>query len=100
MLRFENVATPATALAVVAPDSVAPAVPDPGVMTTWTLPVNVEIRFPKASCPATFTAGVIVAPAVAADGGTVKPSWLKVPALIVNALLVAPLTPVALAPSV
>src|SRR3989304_4834613 len=73
MLSVENGAPPAAAAAVVVPDKV----PAPGLVpsATVTFPVNPLAVFPWASRTVTWTAGVIVAPAVVLLGGTVKTSW-------------------------
>ena len=93
MLRVENVATPATAATVVVPDKV----PAPGLVpsATVTFPVNPLAVFPWASRTVTWTAGVIVAPAVVLLGGTVKTSWAAGPGVMSKVVLVAPARPVA-----
>src|SRR5216117_2972512 len=78
MLRFGNAATPATAAAVVVPDSVPPPALEP--IVTLTLPANPVATLPSASCAVTCTAGVIAAPAVAVVGCTLKTSTLGAPA--------------------
>src|SRR5256714_10932825 len=98
MLRLENVATPAAAATGPPPDSVPP----PGLATiasdTW--PVKPVAVLPNASRAVTCTAGVIVAPAAALDGCTVKNSALAGAGVMLKALDVAPVTPAAVAPSV
>src|SRR5881628_3421429 len=77
MVRVENVATPATAFTAVTPDSVAPPVPVPLVITTVTFPVKPGSVLPSASCAATCTAGATAAPAVIANaalGASGRPS--------------------------
>src|SRR5437870_3781202 len=98
MLSPGSVATPATAATVVVPDSV----PLPGFApsATVTLPLNVGSVFPRPSCALTCTAGVIAAPAAVVVGCTVIASCVADPGVMVNAALVAPVTPVALAVSV
>src|SRR5438552_1956731 len=98
MLRFANVATPLTAATVVVPERVplAGLVPIASVM----LVVAVVTALPCISWTATCTAGVIAAPAAALLGCTVKTSFAAAPAVMLNALLVAPVRPVADAVSV
>src|SRR6266571_2275165 len=96
MLRFGNVATPATAAAVVVPDSVPPPALEP--IVTFTLPAKPVATLPSASCAVTCTAGVIAAPAVAVVGCTLKTSTLGAPAVTLNAALVPP--PIPAAPAV
>src|SRR2546427_454408 len=98
MLRSEKVATPLTAATVVVPERVplAGLVPIATVM----LVVAVVTVLPWASWTATCTAGVIAAPAAALLGCTVKASFAAAPTLMLNAVLVAPVRPVADAASV
>src|SRR5436309_3164164 len=98
MLRFGNAATPATAAAVVVPESVPPPALEP--IVTLMLPAKPVATLPSASCAVTCTAGVIAAPAVAVVGCTLKTSTLGAPAVTLNAALVPPLTPEAPAVSV
>src|SRR5436189_144145 len=93
MLRFGKVATPLTAATVVVPERVplAGLVPIATVM----LVVAVVTVLPWASWTATCTAGVIAAPAAALLGCTVKASFAAAPTLMLNAVLVAPVRPVA-----
>src|SRR5512134_1964481 len=100
MLRLLNVATPATAARVSVPDRVAPALPVPAVIATVTLPVKVETRLPKASCPCTRTDGVIARPAVRLAGWTENPTRATAPAVMLNAALVAPVSAPEVAPRV
>src|SRR6266566_4287553 len=98
MLRVENVATPATAVAVAVPDRVPPLGLLP--IAAVTLPVNPVAVLPCASCTVTCTAGVIVAPAVVLVGCTVNTSWLAGPGVMVNDVDVAPVRLAPLAASV
>src|SRR3989441_339258 len=93
MLRFAKVATPLPAATVVVPARVplAGLVPIATVM----LVVAVVTVLPWASWTATCTAGVIAAPAAALLGGTVKTSFAAAPTPMLNALLVAPVSPFA-----
>src|SRR5437870_11043858 len=91
MLRFANVATPATAAAVAVPESVPPPALGPSV--TFTLPAKPVATLPSASWAVTCTTGVIAAPAVALVGCTLKTSALGAPAVTLNAALVAPPAP-------
>src|SRR2546426_514918 len=93
MLRLEKVATPLTAATVVVPARVplAGLVPIATVM----LVVAVVTVLPWASWTATCTVGVIAAPAAVLLGCTVKTSFAAAPAPMLNALLVAPVRPVA-----
>src|SRR5438094_10332018 len=93
MLNFEKVATPLTAATVVVPARVplAGLVPIATVM----LVVAVVTVLPWASWTATCTAGVIAAPAAAVLGCTVKASFAAAHPTSVDALLVAPVRPVA-----
>src|SRR5437899_957374 len=94
-LKVENVATPFTAATVVVPERVplAGLVPIASVM----LVVAVVTVLPWASWTATCTAGAIAAPATALLGGTVTTTFAAAPtlALMLNAVLVAPVSPVA-----
>src|SRR5213596_4193715 len=98
MLRFGKVATPLTAATVVVPARVplAGLVPIATVM----LVVAVITVLPWASWTATCIAGVIAPPAAALLGCTVKRSFAAAPTPMLNALLVAPVRPVADAISV
>src|SRR5204862_8351780 len=93
MLNPENVATPAEAATVAVPASV----PLPGFVpiATVTFPVNPVAVFPCASCAVTCTAGVIAAPAGVVLGCTEKTNCVAVPAVMLNAALVALPAPVA-----
>src|SRR5204862_8191942 len=98
ILRLANVATPFTAATLVGPASVPP----PGLLTiaSATLPVNGVAVLPCASCTVTWTAGVIAAPEVALDGSTVNTSCAAVAGVILNAVLLLRVSPVALTPRV
>src|SRR5207248_454777 len=91
--RLAHVATPPTAACV----SVLPSVPVPGFvrMATVTFPVAPVAVFPCASCAVTCTAGVIAAPAAVVLGCTENTSCVAVPAVMLNAALVALPAPVA-----
>src|SRR3989440_9108557 len=95
MLRSEKVATPLTAATVVVPERVPLAGLVP--MATVMLVVAVVTVLPWASWTVTCTAGVIAAPAAALLGCAVKAPFAAGPtlALMVKALLVAPVSPVA-----
>src|SRR5204862_1826756 len=56
--------------------------------------------FSAASSALTWTAGLIAAPATVLDGCTVKASWVVVPGMMSNAVLVTGAKPLALAVSV
>src|SRR5207248_1398019 len=100
MLRFENVATPATALTVRVPDSLPPA----GFVAkvTITAPMKPGATSPDASNAVTCTAGVITAPACVVLGCWVKRSCVAGGGggLMVNGSLTTPPTFEALASSV
>src|SRR5213078_3246977 len=91
--RFANVATPAEAATVAVPVSV----PLPGFVpiATVTFPVNPVAVLPLPSCAVTCTAGVIAAPATVVVGWTLNTSAVAVPAVMLNAVLVALPAPVA-----
>src|SRR6266550_5898540 len=93
ILRPENAATPATAVTLVVPERV----PLPGFapVATVTLPANPAAVLPWASRAVICTAGVIVLPAVALLGSTVKTSCVAAPDVMLKAALVAPVRPVA-----
>src|SRR5207249_781135 len=95
MLRLENVATPLTAATLIGPDSVA--LPGLTPSATVTVPVKSVATLPWASRAATWTAGVIAAPARALLGWTVNSSVAAVPGVILNAALLPVVTPVAAA---
>src|SRR6266516_2460821 len=87
MERTPRVATPLTADTVVLPESVPPDGLLPSA--TVTVPVKLGTAFPTASCAATWTAGVSVAPAVVFAGGTVNTRWVAAPGVTSNGALVA-----------
>ena len=98
ILKFENDATPATAATGVVPESV----PLLGLV-----PIAIAIEFvavvtvfPSESWTVTCTAGAIDEPAPTFVGCTVNASLFATPAVTLNALLVADVSPVALAESV
>src|SRR6266853_3069096 len=95
ILRLAKVATPFTAATLAGPARVPP----PGLLTiaSVTLPLNGVAVLPCASCAVTWTAGVIAAPEVALDGWTVNTSSAAVPGVMLNAALVLPVSPLALA---
>ena len=88
--RPANVATPFTAPTVVVPDSVPP----PGFVpiTTVTNDESVVTVFPKASC--TVTSGCVpnAAPAVEVFGDVEKANFAAAPGVMLNGLLVAPVS--------
>src|SRR5205809_700430 len=98
MLSLHDAAPILTAATVVVPvrAPLAGLVPIATVM----LVVAVVTVLPWASWTATCTAGVLAAPATASLGCTVKTSFAAAPALMLNALLVAAVRPVADAVSV
>src|SRR5438132_1360899 len=98
MLRLEKVATPLTAATVVVPARVplAGLVPIASVI----LAVADVPGVPGASWPATSTAGLIAAPTAALLGSPVLHGALAVSTPMLNALLVAPVRPVAAAVNV
>src|SRR6266850_1464972 len=98
MLKVENVATPATAEMDAVPDRVPPLGFVP--MARVTVPVKLVAVLPWLSRAVTTIAGVIAAPAVAALGCVVNTRTLAVPGVMLNAVLVAPVGPVAVALSV
>ncbi len=65
-----------------------------------TLPVKVGSVFPRPSWAVTCSAGVMDAPAAVLVGCTVIASCVADPGVMLNAALVAPVTPVALTVSV
>src|SRR5437870_6061504 len=93
MLRFAKLAAPLTAATV----GVPARVPLPGLVpiASVMLVVAVVTVLPWASWIVTRTAGVFAAPAAALLGCTVKASFAAAPTLMLNALLVAPVRPVA-----
>src|SRR5438046_2223942 len=97
MLNVENVATPLTAFTLVVPASVPPPgfAPSPTVID----PVNPVTTFPASSSADTRSAG-IVCPACVVCGCVVKATWVAGGGVILNAVLVAPVKPDALATNV
>src|SRR2546430_2348650 len=93
MLNVENVATPPLAATVAVPESVPPPALVP--IATVTFPVNPVAVLLLASSAVTCAAGVIAAPADVLLGCTEKTSCVAVPAVILNAVLVALPAPVA-----
>src|SRR5437667_12433090 len=87
MLRSKKVATPPTAATGVVPLSAPP--PGLAPSAALTLPVNPGTRFPSASSTRTFTAGLIWRPATVVLGSVPNTSWVAVPAVTLNELLVA-----------
>ncbi len=98
MLRSPNDATPATASSVTVPESTPP----PGFvpMARVMLAVDEVTVFPLASCTVTDTGGTMVAPATAFEGCTVNASLAAAPGVTSKAVLVAPVSPVAVAVTV
>src|SRR6266849_6984068 len=98
MDRLLNVATPLTALTVVLPLSVPLLGLVPvAIVIEAVLPVT---TLPPASCTCMVTAGVIEETAVAFDGCVPNTSFVAVPTVILNALLVTPVRPLPLAAKV
>src|SRR4029077_12565385 len=95
ILTFVNVATPLTAATLVVPASVPP--PGLAAIASATLPLNSVAGFPCASCAATCIAGVIAAPEVPLEGWPVNTSCAAAPGVMLNAALVLPVSPLALA---
>lgn len=98
ILRSLKLATPATAFFVVVPLSVPP-------LGLFPIAIVIEaeeevIVFPKLSWTTTVGGPDNAAPAPALPGCTEKASLFAAPALTLNALLVAPVRPVAEAASV
>src|SRR5207237_7818973 len=85
-LKSTKLATPFTAATVVVPLSVLP----PGLLpsATVTLPVKLGTGFPAGSSAVTCTAGLIAATPTVFDGCTVKASWVGVPGMMSNGVLV------------
>ena len=95
MLNPGNVATPLTAATVAVPARVPPPGFEP--IATVTFPEKAVTVFPWASCPVTWSAGEIVAPATTFVGWTVKTSCASAPTVMVNGVLVLVRSPVAVA---
>ena len=98
MDKLEKVAVPETALTVVVPLRVPPPgfVPIARVMEALLL----VTMFPPASSTCTVTAGLMFAPATAFVGCCTNTSCVAVPAVMLNALLVALVSPVEVAANV
>src|ERR1035437_6719349 len=98
MLRLEKVATPFTGVAV----SVPASVPLAGLLLIAmdTAFVAVVTMLPEPSSMVTATAGVMDTPAPTFEGCTVNTNFVAVPAVTLNAELVALVRPVAVAASV
>src|SRR6266545_7506140 len=97
MLRFVNVATPLAVATVVVPDSVPPL--GFAKIASVTLPVPVVTTLSDASRTATWTAGVIAAPAVALLGCPVNARCVGAPGATSNVPLRALVRPLDDAPS-
>src|SRR5438552_18711181 len=93
-----NVAIPLIAFCVAVPLNAPP----PGFVPMAIVigAVLLVTTLPPASCTCTVTAGVIEEPAAVFDGWTPKPSFVALPTVILNALLVAGVRPVLAAVSV
>ena len=100
MLRVEKVATPAEAFRVLVPLKVAPAVPEPGVIAMVTLPVKLVTVFPKRVLPRDLHRRGDRGTRYRIRRSTVKTSWLNAAAVMLKAVLVAPVRPFAAAVSV
>src|SRR5579862_1556895 len=98
MFRFENVATPATAATGDVPLNVPPDGLVPMAMLTEL--VAVVTRLPSESSMLTAIAGVIEFPETTLLGCRANTSLFAVPAVTLNALLVMPVSPEALAVNV
>src|SRR5207244_2818399 len=94
-VRSPKLATPLTAATVVVPPRVLP----PGLLPSATVtgPVKLGTTLLAASSALTCTAGLIAAPATVVDGCTVNTSWVAVPGVMSNALLVTGAKPEAAA---
>src|SRR5262245_51313796 len=91
MWRFENVAMPPEAAALVVPESVPPA----GLVPIAIVIVAVDaVRLSFASSTRTVTAGLIAAPPTVFEGCTPKASLAAAPTVMLNALDVPPERPV------
>ncbi len=84
-------ATPATALIGMVPESVPP----PGLvpMATAMLAAEEVTGLPRASCTVTCTAGAMKAPAMVVGGCAVNTSFAAAPAEMLKAALDAPVSP-------
>src|ERR1051325_5882429 len=92
MLSVPRLATPAAAVTVVVPPSVAP----PGLLpiARVTAPANPVATLPNASRAVTSTAGVMVSPATVVVGWTVNTSCDAAAGVMVKVRLVTPSSPV------
>src|SRR5512134_2774829 len=99
MLIPEKIATPLDAATGFGPDRMAPAVPVPDVIASVMLPTKPVAVFPRASCAATRTDGLMFPPAVDVVGCTVNASRVAAPGVILKALLVSGVRPVVVAVS-
>src|SRR5205823_4383817 len=99
MLSVAKLATPLTAATVVVPASVPPAGLVPPSATV-TLPEKLGGGCPGASGAAIGAAGGSVVAAVAFAGCTVSAGWVAAPGVMRNGVLVAPVSPVAVAVNV
>src|SRR5260370_6362172 len=100
MLRFENVATPATALTGSVPESTASGVPVPDVMLTVTAPANAVAVLPKASRAVTTAAGMIGEFIFVVDGCTVNANTAAAPGVTVTLAVCVIVVPFAVAVTV
>src|SRR5690242_10879075 len=91
MLRFENVATPETAVRTVVPERVPPLGFAP--ITTVIEPEKPVAVLPSESCAVTLTAGDIKDPAAVVLGSTVNAKFVAAPPLTLKALLVLLMAP-------
>src|SRR5690348_12285159 len=98
MLSVEKDAIPALAFTVVVPDKTPPDGSVPIAIVT--IPVKPVAVFPNASRAVTWTAGVIMAPAVVVVGCTVKKSAAAAAGVMLNDPLTADVNPLAEAVSV
>src|SRR5207247_7007609 len=98
--RVEKVAAPATAVTVVVPERVAPLVPVPAVIVSVTSPAKLVAVCPEASRTVTWTAGLMVTPAVVLPGWAVNTSAEASAAVMSNGALVAAVRPGAVADKV
>src|SRR5512143_940776 len=98
MLSVANVATPATAVTVVVPDSVPAAGFVP--MPTVTSAVKLGVGLPPASCAVTTIAGVIISPATVVTGGAANARRAGGPMVMSKDALVAFRRPLEVAVSV
>src|SRR5207249_6679419 len=88
MLRSAKVATTATAATVVVPERVAPLVPVPAAIVSVTSPAKLVAACPEASRTVTWTAGLMVTPAVVLPGWALNTSAAASAAVMWNDALV------------